>query len=88
MIADEASGPPISHPIVVGGPEFTADPHRHHSWLRRHAPVYRGRISHLPDREAYLVSGYHDCVRVLTCPGSVGWWPRCRRFPGRTRSGS
>jgi cytochrome P450 PksS len=58
----------VNHPITVGGPRFDADPQRHYSWLRRHAPVYRGRISYLPGQEAFLVSRYHDCVRVVTDP--------------------
>lgn len=57
-----------SHPITVGSPEFVADPQRHYTWLHRHAPVCRGRISFLPGQDAYLVPRYHDCARVVTDP--------------------
>ncbi|MGI9003511.1 MAG: cytochrome P450 family protein [Pseudonocardia sp.] len=58
----------ISHPITVGSAEFTADPHRYYDWLRREAPVYCGRVSYLPDQDAYLLSRYDDCVNLTTDP--------------------
>jgi cytochrome P450 len=60
--------PTIRHPITVGGPEFTADPHGHYAWLRAHAPVYRGRVAYLTDRDVWLVSRAEDCRAVLADP--------------------
>jgi cytochrome P450 len=59
-----ASG--ITHPIMVGSPEFTANQHRYYDWMRREAPVYRGRLQYLPDQDVYFLSQYEDCVTLLT----------------------
>ena len=62
------SGATISHPIMVGSAEFVADPHRYYAWMRREAPVYRGRMSYLPDQDIYFLSRYRDCVNLVTDP--------------------
>ncbi|EUA12157.1 cytochrome P450 family protein [Mycobacterium kansasii 732] len=59
----------ISHPITVGTAEFNADQHRYYDWMRRNAPVYRGRLAlRPPDRDVYFISRYQDCVDVVTDP--------------------
>lgn len=57
----------ISHPITIGTQEFNADQHRYYDWLRRNAPVYRGRLAlRPPDQDVYFVSRYHDCLNLIT----------------------
>ncbi|MCW2131625.1 cytochrome P450 family protein [Arthrobacter sp. VKM Ac-2550] len=56
----------VRHPIVVGSPEFLADPYAHYAWLRENAPVYRGRLAYLGDQDLWMVSRYADCRTLLT----------------------
>ncbi|KAA1249887.1 cytochrome P450 [Mycobacterium simiae] len=59
----------ISHPITIGTREFNANQHRYYDWLRRNAPVYRGRLAlRPPDQDVYFVSRYHDCLSLITDP--------------------
>lgn len=59
--------PSVSHPITLGSPEFVAAPQAHFTWLRTHAPVYRGRMdSSLVDQDVWIVSRYADCKSLLT----------------------
>lgn len=73
----------ITHPITIGNPEFNTNQHRYYDWLRRNAPVYRGRLAlRPPDQDVYFVSRYRDCREVVTDP-------RIRRaLPGGTASES
>ncbi|NHD19535.1 MULTISPECIES: cytochrome P450 [unclassified Actinopolyspora] len=62
-----ACAPEVRHPITLGSPEFVAAPQAHCTWLRTHAPVYRGRIdSALVDQDVWIVSRYADCKSLLT----------------------
>jgi cytochrome P450 len=61
-----ASG--ISHPIVIGSDEFNADQAGHYEWLRREAPVYKGKLPYLSDQDVYFLSRYDDCESLLTDP--------------------
>lgn len=57
------------HPITVGTAEFNADQHHHYDWMRREAPVYRGRLAlRPPDQDVYFISRYQDCLDLLTDP--------------------
>ncbi|SON63558.1 Polyketide biosynthesis cytochrome P450 PksS [Mycobacterium simulans] len=59
----------IDHPMTVGTEEFNADQHRYYDWMRRNAPVYRGRLAlRPPDQEVYFVSRYQDCLDLVTDP--------------------
>jgi len=58
----------IRHPITVGGEEFNAGQHRHYDWMRRNAPVYRGKLAFLGDQDVYFVSRYQDCLDMVTDP--------------------
>ena len=58
----------IAHPITLGSPEFMADQHFYYDWMRRQAPVYRGRMTLLGDQDVYYVSRYRDCLDVVTDP--------------------
>ncbi|MCV2491421.1 cytochrome P450, partial [Geodermatophilus sp. YIM 151500] len=58
----------VRHPITVGSPEFRADSHGHYAWLRANAPVYRGRLAYLTERDVWLVSRYEDCKALLRDP--------------------
>ncbi|MCV2492042.1 cytochrome P450, partial [Geodermatophilus sp. YIM 151500] len=40
----------------------------HYAWLRANAPVYRGRVAYLTDRDVWLVSRYADCKALLADP--------------------
>jgi cytochrome P450 len=68
-------GVPITHPITLGSPELTADPYGHYAWLRRHAPLYRGRMVLFGEADVWMVARYEDCRAVLTDP-------RFQRSPG------
>jgi len=73
----------ICHPITVGTAEFNADQHHYYDWLRRNAPVYRGRLAlRPPDQDVYFVSRYQDCLDLVNDP-------RIRRVvPGDTEGES
>lgn len=58
----------ISHPIIVGTEEFNADQNRYYDWMRRNAPVYRGRLALMGDQDVYFVSRYQDCQDMVTDP--------------------
>ncbi|OSC37219.1 cytochrome P450 [Mycobacterium decipiens] len=58
----------IHHPITVGSEEFNANQHRYYEWMRRHAPVYRGRLKFVEERDVYFVSRHHDCLNLVTDP--------------------
>ena len=59
----------ISHPITVGTAEFNAEQHRYYDWMRRNAPIYRGRLAlRPPDQDVYFVSRYRDCLDLVTDP--------------------
>lgn len=58
----------INHPIVVGSAEFNANQHRYYDWMRREAPVYRGRLALMGDQDVYFVSRYRDCLNMVTDP--------------------
>ena len=59
----------LEHPITVGTAEFNADQHAYYDWMRREAPVYRGRLAlRPPDQDVYFVSRYSDCVNLVTDP--------------------
>ncbi|MDP7702576.1 MULTISPECIES: cytochrome P450 [unclassified Mycobacterium] len=59
----------LEHPITVGTAEFNADQHRYYDWMRREAPVYRGRLAlRPPDQDVYFVSRYQDCANLVTDP--------------------
>ncbi|RUP02935.1 MAG: cytochrome P450 [Mycobacterium sp.] len=59
----------LEHPITVGTAEFNADQHRYYDWMRREAPVYRGRLAlRPPDQDVYFVSRYQDCSDLVTDP--------------------
>ncbi len=59
----------IDHPMTVGTEEFNADQHRYYDWMRRNAPVYRGRLAlRPPDQDVYFVSRYQDCLNLVTDP--------------------
>ncbi|MGH2720017.1 MAG: cytochrome P450 family protein [Actinomycetota bacterium] len=66
MQGREASG--VSQPIIVGSEEFNADPAAHYDWLRREAPVYKGRLPYVADQDVYFLSRHQDCVSMLTDP--------------------
>lgn len=56
------------HPLTVGTEEFNANQFEHYDWMRRNAPVYRGRLFGLGDQDVYFVSRYQDCQDVITDP--------------------
>ena len=56
----------VRHPIMVGSPEFLADPYAHYAWLRENAPVYCGRIAYMDEQDLWMVSRYADCRALLT----------------------
>jgi cytochrome P450 PksS len=59
----------LEHPITVGTAEFNADQHAYYDWMRREAPVYRGRLAlRPPEQDVYFVSRYSDCVDLVTDP--------------------
>lgn len=61
---------------AIGSPEFAADPHRHYTWLREHAPVAQTRIDYGPMSEpVWVLARYQDCRAMLTDP-------RLPRSPG------
>jgi cytochrome P450 len=57
---------PAPRTVVLGSPEFAADPPAQYAWLREHAPVHRGRIVALTDQDVWLVSRYEDVTSLLT----------------------
>lgn len=63
---DETSD--LSHPVIVGSKEFNAAPAAHYDWLRREAPVYKGRLPYVSEQDVYFLSRYQDCVGMLTDP--------------------
>ncbi len=71
------AGLDVVHPIDVGSAAFMSDPHGHYAWMRREAPVYRGRLSYLRDLDVFYIARHADCLRVLRDP-------RLRRNPGGT----
>lgn len=59
----------LEHPITVGTAEFNADQHSYYAWMRREAPVYRGRLAlRPPGQDVYFVSRYRDCLDLVTDP--------------------
>lgn len=59
----------LEHPITVGTADFNADQHSYYDWMRREAPVYRGRLAlRPPDQDVYFVSRYRDCLDLVTDP--------------------
>ncbi|MCB0948126.1 MAG: cytochrome P450 [Mycobacterium sp.] len=58
----------IVHPITIGSTEFTAHQHRYYDWMRREAPVYRGRMTFLGDQDVYYISRYRDCWDLVSDP--------------------
>lgn len=59
----------LEHPITVGTAEFNAHQHRYYDWMRREAPVYRGRLAlRPPSQDVYFISRYEDCLSLVTDP--------------------
>lgn len=59
----------LEHPITVGTAEFNADQHAYYDWMRREAPVYRGRLAlRPPEQDVYFISRYRDCQDLVTDP--------------------
>lgn len=59
----------LEHPITVGTAEFNADQHSYYDWMRREAPVYRGRLAlRPPEQDVYFISRYRDCLALVTDP--------------------
>ncbi|GAA2609973.1 MULTISPECIES: cytochrome P450 family protein [Streptomyces] len=59
----------VTLPIVMGGPEFAADPPAHYAWLREHAPVGRVTLDFGAfAQDIWVVSRYADCKAMLTDP--------------------
>jgi cytochrome P450 len=82
----------VRHPIMVGSPEFLADPYAHYAWLRENAPVYRGRLAYVSDQDVWMVSRHADCRALLTDerfqrspggsgPGFLEQFPEAAREP-------
>lgn len=66
MTAPATEPPSAARLPDVGSPEFTADEERHYDWMRREAPVYRGRLNLLPGVEPFFLARYDDCLALLT----------------------
>ncbi|MFF2149207.1 cytochrome P450 [Kitasatospora sp. NPDC058190] len=65
----------VAPPIVMGSPEFAADPPAHYAWLRENAPVGQVRLDFGAfAQDVWVVSRYADCKAMLTDP-------RLRRSP-------
>jgi len=59
----------LEHPITVGTAEFNADQYSYYDWMRREAPVYRGRLAlRPPGQDVYFISRYRDCLNLVTDP--------------------
>lgn len=59
----------LEHPITVGTAGFNADQHSYYDWMRREAPVYRGRLAlRPPEQDVYFISRYRDCQDLVTDP--------------------
>ncbi len=58
----------IKHPINVSDKTFTANKYAYYKWLREEAPVYKGKLSVI---NAYFLSRYDDCARMLKDPRFV-----------------
>ncbi|GJF13122.1 cytochrome P450 [Mycolicibacterium cyprinidarum] len=58
----------FDHPITVGSEEFNADQPRYYDWMRRNAPVYRGRLAGFGEQDIYFVSRYQDCHDLVLDP--------------------
>lgn len=50
------------HPINLGSKVFVEDKYKHYNWLRKEAPVCRGKLGPV---NTYLISRYDDCEMVL-----------------------
>lgn len=55
-----------SHPITVGTSAFIAAQHHYYDWMRRTAPVYRGKLALYGDQDVYFLSRYRDCLEAVT----------------------
>lgn len=59
----------LEHPITVGTAEFNADQYSYYDWMRREAPVYRGKLAlRPPGQDVYFISRYRDCLNLVTDP--------------------
>ena len=58
----------LTTPPNLNSKEFAENKYFYYRWLREEAPVFHGRISVI---DAYVLSRYEDCVRVLREPGFV-----------------
>jgi cytochrome P450 len=71
----------VRPPIVIGSPEFAADPAPHYTWLRENAPVSRvGFDFGAFAAEFWVLSRYADCRSLLSDP-------RLARSPHASGSG-
>ena len=59
----------IKHPINLMDKRFAANRDDYYRWLRKEAPVYKGKMTAVMN--AYFVSRYDDCVTVLKDPRFV-----------------
>jgi cytochrome P450 len=58
----------IKHPLNLMDKGFRADRFSYYQWLRKEAPVYRGKISVM---NVYFISQYEDCLNVSKDPRFV-----------------